>query len=311
MALKLSKEFKVGLFTLLAGLMLYFGVNFLKGTDFLSSNNKYYAVYNDIGGMVVSNPVHINGFSVGRIKAIQILPNTKNRILVTLEVDDDIPLYRGTKAVLSSTDFLGGKAVVLEVPAPNGNVLAHKDTVLGTVEKGIVEEVTQKVQPMLANLDTVSLELKTLLRTFKGTTRVLEGTMGSFKNTSNELNSVLASNAPQIKGITSNLQSLTASLGGTQKELNHMIASYSAVGDTLAKAKLTQTVNSIGTTMASIDRMVTDMNQGKGSMGKLINSDSLYNNLNASTASLDALLKDMKDRPKRYVHFSLFGKKKE
>ena len=261
--------------------------------------------------MVVSNPVQINGFAVGRVKAISILPNTKNRILVTLQVDKHIPLYHGTQAVLTSTDFLGGKAVVLNVPQPNGQILKDKDTLKGNVEVGVVDEVSKKVEPMLANLDTVSIELKTLLRTFRGTTRVLEGTMGSFKNTSDELNAVMVSNGPQIKGITTNLNQLTASLGGTQKQLNTLLARYTAVGDTLAKAKLSQTVNSIGTTMRSLNTLVADINSGKGSMGKLMKNDSLYRNLNASSASLDALLIDFKAHPKRYVHFSVFGKKAE
>ncbi len=310
MGLQLSKEVKIAFFSVLSGVVLYVGFNFLKGSDMLSDSTKIHAVFSDVAGLTVSNPVLVNGLSVGRVKELRLVGDTKRAVLATFEIDDkNLILRQGTQALLISDGLLGGKAVRLEVPLQGSALLKDNDTIPGLVEGGITEELTAKAAPMLANLDTVSTEIKKLLRSFEGTSRVLEQTMASFAATSNTTNTLLLANQANIGAITGNAAKLSNQLVDTQKDLDVLVQKFNRFGDSLNRVRLSATVENLNKTVAGLNGVLKDVNAGKGSLGKLTKNDSLYTNLNRSSEALDALLKDMKARPSRYIHFSVFGKK--
>lgn len=310
MGLQLSKEVKIAFFSVLSGVVLYVGFNFLKGSDMLSDSTKIHAVFTDVAGLTVSNPVLVNGLSVGRVKELRLVGDTKRAVLATFEIDDkNLILRQGTQALLISDGLLGGKAVRLEVPLQGSTLLKDNDTIPGLVEGGITEELTAKAAPMLANLDTVSTEIKKLLRSFEGTSQALEKTMASFAATSNTTNTLLQANQANIGAITGNAAKLTNQLVDTQKDLDVLVQKFNRFGDSLNRVRLAATVENLNKTVAGLNGVLKDVNAGKGSLGKLTKNDSLYTNLNRSSEALDALLKDMKARPGRYIHFSVFGKK--
>ena len=247
---------------------------------------------------------------VGRIKALTLVGQKEHAVVASLEIDSkDLPLYKGLTCTLVSTDFLGGKAIRLNMPENAGSLLVQDDTIPTKTEKGLTDEIAAKVTPMLANLDTVSGELKTLLKSFRNTSAVLEKTLGSFKGTSDAASGLIAANQLNISTITGHTATLTGQLVKTEKELDAMVGKFNRFGDSLNKVQLAHTVDNLNKTVAGLNGVLADVNAGRGSLGKLTKNDSLYTNLNKSSEALDALLKDMKSRPGRYIHFSVFGKK--
>ena len=165
--MKISKEAKVGILAIVSGIVLYLGFNFLKGEDFFSPNKSYYAVYDDIDGLDISNSVTLNGLRVGRVKEIRIMQERRNKLLVTLDIDKDIVLGDSTKAILaSSRGPLGGKYVMLQV-GPVSRVKENEDTLLSTTEQGITDLLKEKAIPIADNLDSTLVNLNQLVKKFR------------------------------------------------------------------------------------------------------------------------------------------------
>ena len=306
--MKISKEVKVGLLALISGVILYLGFNFLKGSDFFSPNNNYYVVYDNIGGLTESNSVMLNGFSVGRVKKIELLQNQGNKLRVTLDINKDVILTDSTAAVLASSSVLGGKAISLKV-GPGNRVLQDEDTLIASTEKNLSEMINEKITPITENVDTALVNLNVLIRKFQAMSGNIDATLVNLRATSSTLNSTLAQNQRAIQGIANNLNTLSASMNDPQTGVRPLLGKFNSFADTLSQMQLAQTVERTNRSIASLNQMLTQINQGQGSLGKLTKNDSLYNNLNQFAADLDALVVDLKANPKRYVSISVFGRK--
>ena len=306
--MKISKEVKVGLLALISGVILYLGFNFLKGSDFFSPNNNYYVVYDNIGGLTESNTVMLNGFAVGRVKKIELLQNQGNKLRVTLDINKDVVLTDSTAAVLASSSVLGGKAISLKV-GPGNRVLQDEDTLIASTEKNLSEMINEKITPITENVDTALVNLNVLIRKFQAMSGNIDATLVNLRATSSTLNSTLAQNQRAIKGIATNLNTLSASMNDPQTGVRPLLGKFNSFADTLSQMQLAQTVERTNRSIASLNQMLTQINQGQGSLGKLTKNDSLYNNLNQFAADLDALVVDLKANPKRYVSISVFGRK--
>ncbi len=306
--MKISKEAKVGLLAVVSGIVLYLGFNFLKGEDFFSPNNSYYAIYDDIDGLEVSNSVTLNGLRVGRVKEIRILQERNNKLLVTLDIDKDILLGDSTIAVLASSGPLGGKYVMLDVGSVS-RIKENNDTLISTTEQGITDLLKEKAMPIADNLDSTLVNLNELVKKFQALSTTLDQTMNSFKQTSNTANQALTENKAAIRGVVTNLNAMSATLNDTENGLKPMMRKMNSFADTLNQMELARTVDNANKSIANLNEMLTQINQGQGTLGKLTHNDSLYTNLNNAVADLDSLFIDIKDRPGRYIHFSVFGKK--
>jgi phospholipid/cholesterol/gamma-HCH transport system substrate-binding protein len=305
---KISKEVKVGLLAIVSGVVLYLGFNFLKGVDFFSPNNSYYAVYDNIDGLTVSNPVMLNGLSVGMVKDIKILQNRNNKLLVTLDINNDIALSDSTTAILASSGVLGGKYINLEV-GPVKRVLQGDDTLRSAKEQGLTELLQARATPIAENLDSTIISINRLVKKFENVTQTIDATLLSMKRTSTSLNTTLDNNQEAIKGIMGNLNTLSSSLNDTRTGIKPLMSKFNNFADTLQRMQLARTVDNANKSIATLNQTLGRINEGQGTLGKLAKDDSLYTNLSHSTASLNNLLIDLKANPKRYVHFSLFGKK--
>ncbi len=304
--MKISKEVKVGLLALVSGSMLYLGFNFLKGIDFFSNAILYYAVYNKVDGLTVSNPVTLNGFVIGRVQSIDLLPKQKNKLLVTLEIEEDVQLGDSTVAVLANTDLLGAKSIVLHI----GNSTKHYkpgDTLRSEVEKNITEILAEEAIPVVGHLDSTIIRINSIFDTrLKGN---IANMMDNFEATSLLLKRIATENQANLVGITGNLNALSGSLIETEKNLKPILSNLNTVSDSLKAMQLNKTINDLDKTINDVNKLVAQINAGKGTVGKLVKDDSLYVNLNKSAADLDKLLIDFKEHPGRYIHFSVFGKK--
>jgi phospholipid/cholesterol/gamma-HCH transport system substrate-binding protein len=295
---KISKEVKIGIMALVSGVVLYLGFNFLKGTDFFSPIKTYYVFYNDIDGLTVSNPVVINGFSVGRVNDIVLDQEHNNRIKVELQIDKEIVLGDSTQAFLSSVDLLGGKSIVLKL-GRNSRIYESGDTLAGSKEKGFIQVLGDKATPVISNLDSTILKINAILG--DETNSNVKKLLNNLVVASESLKQLMAENKQNIKGITGNLNTLSASLVETEKSLKPILAKFNTLADSLNDLELKRVVNNANTAMANLSVITEKINKGDGSLGALINDKKTVENLNRTMSSIDALVIDLQKHPKNYL----------
>lgn len=308
--MKFTKEAKVGLLGVVTLTIFYLGFNFLKGLDLFSSNNEYYTYYTDVQGLQVSNPVTYNGVTVGRVMKIE-PQQAENRVKVLILVSDDIKLTENTTAVLADVSLLGSKAIKLLVS--QGKALSNKVELKGELEKGMIDSATEQLSPTLARVDSVLINLNEVVKQFDDTGNAMKILMASATQTTNGVNGIVAKNSKSLAEITANAAILTSNLNKLTADLDRQIkpilAKTNTFTDSLNALRLGETVNTLNTSVASLQTILREINQGQGTLGKLTQDEALYKNLNATAADMDALLTDLKANPKRYVHFSVFGRK--
>lgn len=300
----------MGLLAVVAMLMFYFGFNFLKGQDFFSRTKKYEVVYDNIDGLTPSNPVLVNGLNVGKVKSIDILQNEGNKLLVTLELDKPIVVGTGSRAVLADGALLGGKVINLMInqkgaPLPDGGRL------VADKESGLSALIREKTLPVLTNVDSLVLKLNQVVSQFDQTGVILNKTLAGANAVTGTLDATLAENRVGLNQVLNNVNRLSASLIETEKQLKPILTKAGSFADSLNALQLRQTLNAANQSINNLQKMLADINNGRGSLGKLATDDAFYTNVNQTTASLTKLLTDLRVNPKRYVHFSLFGRKED
>lgn len=305
--MKIKKELKVGVLAISAILVLYFGVEFLKGSDVFSSSRKYFVRYSEVDGLTASNPVMFNGFQVGLVRRITIEQNHAQPILVTLEISKGIQLGDSSKAILSNNGLLGGKMIVLD-PGISGTI-ARSDTMQAYVEPGLASMLGDKAQPVMDNFNQMMKGMDKLIGSFSHTADKLNATLEAVEKLSTNTNVLIDNSKSDIASTTKNLDQLSKNLLEAEMQLSRILKKVDLIGDSILKADIAGTIHSLHKTSDQLNQSLVSLNSGKGSMGKLMRNDSLYQNLNNSTSALNALLIDFKANPKRYVHFSLFGSK--
>jgi phospholipid/cholesterol/gamma-HCH transport system substrate-binding protein len=305
---KITGEVKVGLLTLVCGLILYFGFNFLKGMDFFDPTTTYYVVYGKVEGLKVSNPVYVNGLSVGRVSSISILQSRGNQLLVSLDVQDGLKLGQGSLASLTDDGLLGGKKIDLIIKSGD-QILAEGDTLQAQTISGLTDQLAAKASPVMASLDTTLVNLNRLIVEYQGMSTEVKKIMANTAQATGQASGIMADNRSQLAATMTNVQKLTSSLTETEKSLKPLLGKVNTFADSLNALQLAGTVAKASQTVASLNQTLAAINKGQGSLGKLVYNDSLYANLNRTVVSLDSLFTDLKARPKRYVHFSLFGRK--
>lgn len=273
----------------------------------LSNARKITAVYDNVEGLASSAAVTINGHTVGKVQDIRFTDDGSGKLEVMMLVDSDFEFSKNSTAQLYESGLIGGKAIAI-IPAFDGAENIVSGDVLGSsVKPGFPELVNQRLTPLQEKIETVMVSADKLLTNvnsvfdaetktnIKSSIAQLKQTITSFETTSNALNGLLEDNKTSITSTLNNFSEISNDL--------------SEVSTSLVDANLKETINGLQSTITSFDALLKGMEQGEGSVGKLIKDEGLYNNLEGALGQLEALLEDMKLNPKRYVHFSLFGKK--
>lgn len=304
--IKISKYTKLGLLVIVCLTILIWGINYLKGIDLLKRNTNYYIVYDKIDGLLKSSTVTINGFRVGQVSDIEFLGDYSGRLLVTLSLQENFKIAKGSTAKIFSSDIMGTKGIKLEI-VHSGVYYQDDDTIPGTTESDLKDQISAQLLPiknkteeLIASLDSVLkvvnyvLNKKTrenLIQTFDNVNR----TVANIESSSAELNKIISSG--KINSIVTNLDSVSGTFSKNTVQISNIIKNLSTLSDTLSKLN-------ISPVFAEITSIVKKLNSEESSIGLLINDPKLYQNLNSLAESLDLLLKDVKNNPKRYVHFS-------
>ena len=296
--MKLSKEFKVGLFMVVTITLLYFGFNFLKGIDFFSSSKKYYAVYENVDKLTESNQIFLNGYAVGRVSKIQIQQQL-NRVLVELDINSDIVLTDSSVALLNG-ELLGGRFIQLLV-GPGGQVLQPKDTLKSDVANGIMDFFQESAQPVAANLQITLQNLNTILEGLARNTKRIDTMFLRLQNTPAILNKTLSTANSNIDGLSESFRSVAGNLNGTLEELKPTLSNFRSLSDSLKVMQLNSTVNKAQQSLGRLNETLARLNSGDNTVSKLMTEDSLYVNLNQLLNSIDSLAKHFNKNPKHFM----------
>ncbi|HEY1023781.1 MAG TPA: MlaD family protein [Sphingobacteriaceae bacterium] len=313
--MKINNETKVGVLAAVAIAILILGYNFLKGNDVFSSENEFYAVYDRVDGLLVSNPVLVNGFQIGRVSKLTL--QSSGRIVAEFKISDEYDIPRNTVANLESTSLLGGKAIVFDLgnspqPANDG------DTLQAHIPKGIMEQVEpvqEKAEMIIARMDSILSSLNSTLspdfqRNFNRSFASIASTMETLEGTTKKVDNLVGNQSERITAILSNLESISANFKSNNDKITSIMNNIDKVTDEVARANFAQTIQNADKAIADLQASINKINNGQGSLGQLINDQQLYNNLNNAASNLDKLMIDLKANPKRYVSFSIFGGKK-
>lgn len=294
-----TKEVKIALVAILGIVVLYYGLQFLKGLPLFSSDDSYYVTFNDVSGVAPSTPVYANGYKVGVVKDVVYDYNPQGKIVAVVGLDEKMRLPKGSRAEIAS-DLLGNIKINLVLGDDPLNMVAKGDTIPGGEQEGMMSKLgamMPAIEAMVPKLDSIMTSLNILLAdpALKNMLHNVEGMTSQLNATSNELHTLSISlnrNVPAIMqkadGVLDNTQQLTANLSAVD------VAGMAA---------------SINKTLADVNAMTERLNSNEGTLGLLMRDDHLYRNLNTAAADVDSLFIDIKAHPKRYVHFSVFGRK--
>jgi len=311
------KAFGIGLSFVVALVLFIWGYNFLKGNDIFGKETVYYAQYNQINGLLNSNPVVINGLRVGKVKSIYFNPDMKGSIMVVMTLDSDFPIPENSVARIFSSDLMGSKAIDLQL----GDATAYAkdgDTLLSGVEAGLMAEVNAQVQPikkkaedLLASVDTLVVAFQSIFNesartNLKESFNDIRSTFANLESATGNIDNMVVNEASRISSILIKLDSLTLTLSQNREGISNIVSNFEVISDSLAKSDIPATFANINATLYEMQTLLHSIQAGEGTLGQLMVNDSLYHHLNRSAADLDSLLRDVKENPKRYVKFSVF-----
>jgi phospholipid/cholesterol/gamma-HCH transport system substrate-binding protein len=304
--LKISREIKTAILVIASILLFIWGYSFLKGKDLFSSDKTYYVEYDNVEGLAKSAPVTLNGLDIGKVSNIVINP-TSGKLVVELQIATDFPISSTSIATIYEPGLIGGKQIAIEPDFKNTTLASDGQSFRGAVKLSLTSSIQAKLVPLQEKFDRVMVEVDQLLsgvnnvldkksqENLKNSLTALSQTMIEIHSTSASANSILNDNKADLKGVITNFKKVSSD--------------FTKISDSLNRADLGKTVKNLNTTLAKVDGLMLDLQSGKGTAGKLLKDEALYNNLKTTTKEMELLLKDVRLYPTRYINVSVFGKK--
>jgi len=312
--IKLRTEAKIGLIVLSTIALVIWGINYLKGRNILKRTDVYYAVYDDVTGLKTSGSVFLNGFKVGMINNIDFIEGRLDKVIVAFVINSNFSIPRNSVAEIYNNDIMGNKVIRI-IPTAEKEYYQYGDTLPGSVEPDMLTKFQNQISPLVETTNDAIMGIDTLVCSIN---RVLDqATQEKLQSALINLESTTASLAKQLSPggkldmTFISLQSFALMLDKNKEKLSSAFANLDNITDSIASSNLTQTISNINSTFAQSKMLLEKINKGEGSIGLLTANDSLYNNLVKASENLSILLEDMNKNPKRYVHFSIFGRKEK
>ena len=319
MKLKLNRESKIAIIFIFALVVFVWGINFLKGSDLLQKTRKFYADYEDVSGLMTANPVLLNGFRIGLVTDMYFTDDKSGKVRVEFTINKDVLIPKDSKAKIINSDLLGSKAVQI-ILGTHGEAKSG-DFFIPEVQANLMDEVATQITPIkikaesiLTSIDSIvsSMQLifnaetkNNLISSFEN----IQQTIVHLNNSLSTVDQVLSKDKNKLSTIIGNIESISSNLKNNNDKISNALNNFSNISDTIAKANLASTIQNISKSFEQVQQMLDKINKGEGSLGQLASNDTLYNNLQGASDNLNLLLKDMKENPKRYVGFSIFGNK--
>ncbi len=304
---KISHEVKIGITALITIVVFIWLFNFLRGKNLFSSTANYYVIYDKVSGLAESSPVEVNGYKVGVVQSIKFLDSKSGRLLVTLNVRKDFSLPVNTVAEITTATLIAGMKVQL-VYGNGSGFYSSGDTIPGRLAESIITRVEnellplkEKISGLLTSIDSVIVSLNDVMDPqFR---KDLKSGVADLSKTAKGISE------SELKETLLNVNKFTGALAENSAKMTSTFNSLESIADTLAAADIYSSINNLKSSLEKASSLLDNINEGKGTAGQLMTNDSLYRNLNTTIISLNKLLDDLKANPKRYVHFSVFGRK--
>lgn len=292
-----SKEAKIGLVTIVSLVLLYFGINYLKGVNLFKPVNHYEVEFDNVNGVTISSPVYVEGFKVGLVREIRYDYEKMDKIIVDVSLDEKMRINKGSYITIVNS-FLGGAELHIHLNKYVDDYLKPGDRVEGRMGEEMMQSVQEKILPsveaMLPKIDSILVGLQALVNhpALRQSLEHVERTTSNLEISTRRLNALMEWDVP---GIVADLKKITND--------------FSEVSGELKDLNLQQTFDHVNATLANLKVTTEKFNSTDNSLGLLLNDRALYDNLNSTAGNASKLLLDLREHPKRYVHFSVFGKK--
>ena len=295
----LTKEVQIALVAIVGVVVLFFGMQFLKGLSVFSGGKTYVVKFNDVTGLSASSPVYVNGVKVGTVESLDYDYARPDNILAIVALDEELNLPQGTTAEIAS-DLLGNVRLELKLGAVGGSLIAVGDTISGQMQSGLMgkaADMVPQIEQMLPKLDSILASVNELLTdpALRSSVHNVDQITANLTTTTNELNRLTASLNKQVPGIMQKADGVLANTQTLTSNLNNL--------------DIARTMAGVNATLNNVEQMTATLNSREGTLGLLMHDPLLYRNLSSTMGHADSLMIDLKQHPKRYVHFSIFGKK--
>lgn len=312
MEIKIKTEAKIGLIVLSTIALVIWGINFLKGRNVLKRTDVYHAVFNNVQGLEYAAPVFISGYKVGLINNLNFDQKRLDRITVSFYIEKKYRVPVGSEVMIASPDIISGKALIIKL-GDSSVFHEYGDTLKSGTEDSFLDVLQSGINPVMENSRKAISQLDSLLSSMnqlfdEESVNDLKASIKNANEITGRLNDQLS---PQgsMASMLSNLEIFSATLSASREKLSETIDNLSNITGTIANSELDKTIEKLSEVTGELNTLIGNVNSGKGTLGLLAGNDSLYIKLVDVSSSLDLLLQDMRERPKRYVHFSVFGKK--
>jgi phospholipid/cholesterol/gamma-HCH transport system substrate-binding protein len=314
--LKISKELKIGIIFIVAVGLLIWGVNLLKGFNVFNDQRYLYAVYDRVDGLQRDNKVMVNGLSVGKVNSLKLNPENAT-IVAELMISTELDIPVNSIARIYGTDLLGSKAIELKL-GDSPLIVQNGDTLISEIEQSMMDQISEQVQPLkkkaislINSIDSVITVVQTIFNddtrnNVTASIQNIRNTLRNVESASGNLDSILMDERHRINRILLNVESITTNLKDNNEHVSAVLANFAALSDSLAQSEIPQTLRDARNAIARIEDITQRLNNGEGTIGQLLTNDSLYIELENSTSSLNKLLEDIRQNPKRYLKFSVF-----
>ena len=304
--MKFSLEVKTAILIISCIAIFVFGFSYLKGSSLLDNNKQIHTLYDDVEGLVVGSNVTISGLNVGKVTNIDFDKNYE-QIKVTFSIRNDLNFSSSSKAMLYEPGLIGGKSIAIIPNYESLNLIKDGDILLSDVKPGLTELVNQQIAPLQDKIEGLLTSADSL---FAGVSNVMN------YNSQNNLKLALEGITRTIENINSLSQTLSQIVDNNQKVFNSALKNIESTSENLAvltdsisKSPVVSTFKNFEIVSVKLNKIISRLESGEGSLGKLLNNDALYSELLHSSEALESLLTDLKNNPKKYLHFSVFGRK--
>jgi len=294
--MKYSKELVIGLSSILTIICFIWGYNFLKGKNIFNNKTEFYALYEHVHGLETGQPVTFKGLKVGQVLNIIYEQNMNNNLLVHFNLTREISFSSDSKINIYDIDIMGSKGLEI-IPGYRDDIAENGDTLVGSVKISITDQLTNEFLPIKDGTESLL--------------KILDSTLFSIINLTDNINLFINENNNKFSSFIYNIDTLSYLILGYQSKINSTIKNLNNIIEEINNSNLTNSINKSNDILGKIDYLLNDINKGRGNLGKIIKDSLLYNEVSSTLKNLKELLKDMKKNPKRYVNFSLFGRKTE
>jgi len=304
--LKITKEIKTAILAISSILLFVWGYSFLKGTNLLSSYKTLYVYYENVEGLANSAPITLNGLVIGKVNSITI-DNASGKLKLELQIKSEFPISKTSIAEIYSPNPIGGKQISILPDYKNSQIAVDGDFLKPSNKLGLTDALAEQIQPLKVKVERVLEDADLMINNIN---EILdEKSKANLKNSLENINEILIEFKSASKSVNSMLTGNKEKINGTISNLDKIATNFTKISDSLAQIKIGKTIKELEKTLAKVDGIMTDLQSGKGTMGKIFKDETLYNNFAKTSKELELLLQDLRLNPTRYVNVSLFGKK--